>query len=211
MAKVGFIRNEKDWKGFSKAIDPKNFSKEFRKHITLANKRAGAMAVTRTRKVIQGGVDPVNHALTVAIKGSSKPLVDQGDLFGSITWRAVDWKTVFVGVLRTDRNFNVGMIIHEGGEAEVTESMRRMFFVLWLCSEGKMNPGELVSERAQELWSRYQSWRPIKKGTKVIVIPSRPFLAMAFDDPELKARVMAIWNKALEQVFQAKASEGRLL
>lgn len=46
---------------------------------------------------------------TIKRKGSSTPLVDLGDLVGSITDKRVNWYTGFAGVLRQSKN-------REGGE-----------------------------------------------------------------------------------------------
>lgn len=46
----------------------------------------GAKAAADVKKTITDGLSPPNAPSTVAAKGSSKPLVDTGQLVGSITW-----------------------------------------------------------------------------------------------------------------------------
>ena len=51
---------------------------------TVALKRLGAVFVGKVQKRMAGGVPPPNAASTVAQKGSSKPLIDTGQLRSSI-------------------------------------------------------------------------------------------------------------------------------
>lgn len=49
--------------------------------------RIGERFVSDVKKKIDGGIAPELQAATIARKGSSKPLIDTGQLKGSITWK----------------------------------------------------------------------------------------------------------------------------
>lgn len=125
---------------------------------------------------------------TIEQKGSSKPLIDDGDLIRSITFEVVGKNAVFVGVKKNSRGkdgeslVNIGAI-HEGvdpntGEVRehgaiipVTKKMRGFFF-------GKFG---------------------IRLTNEAIVIPKRAFLR-----PTLEAEadeVIKIFSKELQKVF----------
>lgn len=172
-----------------------------RRHIRRATALNALAAQREIRQVIQGGSFEANAALTAAIKGSSKPLVDKGDLFKSITHMVKDDFTAFAGVMRTDDHFNIALALHEGFEAKVTPAMRGLFFVLWQASTGNISPGDL-NGRAAELFERFQDWRPLKNETTAIITPSRPFVDAAFRSAGLKSVATKNWNMALTRVFR---------
>jgi len=184
-----------------------------------ATRLNGFAAEAIMRDVLQssGGLEK-NAALTQAIKGGDKPLVDSSALFGSITSKATNIRTVFAGVLRTDDAFNVAVITHEGAVVKVTERMRGMFFQLWLASGARSRatgtattsaPPPLTG-RAAELFSRFRGpWWPLKASTTAIKIPRRPWSDIAFKDPALKAIARENWKEAYKRTFEQIAAAAR--
>lgn len=194
------------WKAAKKAFDPRVFDKKTRKYMKIASGRIGLMGVRNTRKVIQKGGFAPNKPLTVAIKRSSKPLVDDGELFQSITYQVMNEYTVFVGVLKTSGIYNIAVMIHDGGIIPVTWEMRGLFWILWLASQGTVSPNTL-SGRAKELWDRMPGgWKPIGVGTRAIVIVSRPFMRQAFQDPELHRIALNHWHEAINLAMRELAA-----
>lgn len=55
--------------------------------LDVALDRLGAKVSALLQNRIAAGIDPPNSAATIARKGSSKPLVDTGQLKAAITWR----------------------------------------------------------------------------------------------------------------------------
>jgi hypothetical protein len=55
----------------------------------VALDRLGAKVAALLQNRISAGIDPPNSAATIARKGSSKPLVDTGQLKAAITWRVI--------------------------------------------------------------------------------------------------------------------------
>lgn len=193
------------WKKFKKAIDPKELDKAMKRRMVQANKRIGKMVEARIRKTIAKGDFTPNAALTIAIKKSTKPLVDKGHtLFQAITSVAVDEHRVFVGVLKTDDVYNIAFALHEGAQIPVTRKMRAMFYYLWQASEGKIAPSALTGGAA-ELWERNQTWFPLKASTRVIVIPPRPFIKKTFENVAMKKKAQEIWAQAVKNAIKDRS------
>ena len=199
---------DKGWKQYAVAIDTKGFDKAMKLHLRKATKKNGLMMVKAIRQTIKGGAFEPNKALTVAIKGSTKPLVDRGDLFQAITYKMYGDTTVFVGVLKTNGEYNIAAMLHEGTAIKVTKAMRGLFFILWQASEGKVDPARLTG-RATELFERMSSgWKPLKESTTTIVVPARPFIKVSFDNPELLAKATENWSKAVADAMAERAKAG---
>ena len=137
---------------------------------------------------------PGNAPLTIAVKGSSKPGVDKGELFKAITYKVLSPYTAEVGVLKGDKTVNIAIAFHEGATIPVTPAMRGLFAALASASQGKATN---LGPRAQELFGRYKGWKGLRASTTHIKIPGRPFIRKALEDPANKARVYQNWHQAL--------------
>ncbi len=203
---LGRFKMDGGWKRWAKALDPKRFEKALRRHMPLATKRIGLLAVGTVRREVRRGGFARNAELTIHIKGTGKkPLVDSSRrLFQGLTSQVQDASTVFVGFLLGGPNFDAAAAIHEGATIRVSQKMRNMFRLLWMASVGNMDPSRLTG-RAAELWARAPGgWLPLKPSTTVIRIPRRPFIERAFKRKSLKKAAKRQWNlaakKALEEV-----------
>lgn len=193
------------------ATSPKRFATVLQKHMARATELNGMVAVKEQRKVIQSSEGLAkNAALTAFIKGSEKPLVDHGDLFGSITYEVINPFTVFSGVLRQDEEgFNIAIALHDGFQTRVTAQMRGMFLYLWKVSEGQA-PASALTGRAAELWARRPGgWLPLGSDTTVITTPGRPWVTIAFASLAFKTTIANNWNLALEATFRELSGAGR--
>lgn len=192
---------------WEKALKKGPFNAALKKNIKRATTLNAMLAAKEMRRVITAGVPPGNADLTVAIKGSTKTLVDQGDLFQAITYRSTGPMEAFVGVFRTSDVFNVAAIVHEGATVNVTPAMRGLFFMLWKASEAAEGRGKMptLTGRAADLWSRNQVWRPLKKETRAIVIPGRPFAEKAFRNPALRKQAEKNWAEAVQSTFRERS------
>lgn len=190
------------------AIDPKKMDTTVRKHLRRAAGINGKLAEKEARRVIQSGRGLAKNAdLTIALKGEDAPLKGTAgaDLFNSITSKVINDTTVFAGVLRTDKGYNIAKVVHEGATIPVTSRMRGMFFYLFKASIGDIDPSELTG-RAAELWEQHPGpWYPLKDSTTAIVIPSRPFMELAFKATGLKKKVEKNWVMALQAAMRERA------
>jgi len=201
-----YKKTGKGWKRLEVALKPTKYNAVVEKHLGRATKLNGQLAVAKVRDSIKKGQYAPNKPLTIALKGSTKPLVGRtAQLWQSITSRKMDKKTVFVGVLKTHGVYNIAVAIHEGVAINVTDKMRGLFFVLWMVSEGRMPVSDLQG-RAKELWEQMPGgWKPLLASTTAIVIPARPFIKQAFGDSGLKRQAKANWSQALKAAHKELA------
>lgn len=169
-------------------------------------RRLGLILSARMRRKIRGGVPPKNSPLTIALKGSSKPLADKGRLFKSITWKIEGTGTtrqLRVGVIRTDdEGANVAKIVHEGARIVVTPKMSRLFSLVSSYTLGRPTP--TLHGRALELATRAKGVvYPMRVGS-VIVIPPRPFARMVLTDPATPKDVRRVFLEELDRAFKGE-------
>jgi len=181
-----------------------------------ATQRQGLQAMTLStiavrdeiRRKIQSGVAPGNAGLTSMLKGSSKPLIGiTNQLWLSVTNVVISWKEGFAGVNRKSgtagiSTMDIAQTVHDGAVIPVTSKMRNMFFMLWMASEGKMDPADLRG-RAKEMFEQAKGdFYPLSPNTRQIIIPGRPFLLLAAKDPKLLKRLEDIWARALRSALR---------
>lgn len=194
----------------SKALKAPAFNAQLRRQLRRATMLNAKLVERQIRQVIRSGEFERNANLTVALKGSTKPLVDQGQLFQFITSKVIDDTTAFVGVLRTDDNYNIVQTIHNGANIPVTKRMRGLFFILWQAGQGDF-PLDRLEGRAAELFQKMPNarygWRPLKDSTTHIIIPPRPFIHEAMDDRKLQLRIKENWVMAVQAALKVRAKE----
>jgi len=200
------VKGVKRW---MKALDAGGFSNELRRNIAKATALNGKIAEAILRKTIQsGGNLAKNAALTISIKKSSKALVDSGLLFQSIASKVHDDFTVFVGVLRTSRNYNIAEIVTNGRTIKVTPKMRGMFAILSRASRDKRVASRLTG-RAAALFQRMpDGWKKLGEGTNAIVIPGRNYFQVAFRNTQMVKQARDNWTAAVKKTFQEVAKKG---
>lgn len=201
------IKWDRGAKKLQMAWDPKKMDAALKRHLRKASGVNGKLMEAEARQVIRTGRGLAkNAALTAALKGENKPLVGfTSEMFRAITSKVVGPDTVFVGVLRTDGAYNIAKIVHDGQNIPVTESMRWMFFYLWKASDGSIPPSKLTG-RAAELWNQMPGgWKPLADSTTFIVIPSRPFLDIAFQSAKFKTRANDNWQMAVRAAIKERA------
>lgn len=204
-----------DWKRMAAALDPKRFEANLQANIHKATKFNGMMVRAEVRRRIKGRKYEANAPLTVLVKRSSTPLVDDGDLFGAVTSKDIDAYSVFVGILRSATSkdgrslTNIAEFLHSGGNIPVTEAMRGMFILLSEVGQGKREVASLegrAAEMAKALKGRIKNIHPLKQSTKFIVVPPRPFLTSVLEDPIVLKRCEKNWRKAAMAAFKDQAS-----
>jgi hypothetical protein len=193
------------WRQYKIAMNAKTINARLRKEVAIATLLNAKIYQKAIRKNLGGR--PGNAPLTVAIKRSSRPLVDYADLSKSVVGRRVKWNVGVAGVnrykSRSGGGLNVAELLHEGGSIKVTSAMRSMFKLLSFVAQGKMSPTKLTG-RAAELYARGKSvqWRPINTGT--IRIPARPFLKNAMRDKKNYAMARRNWKEAVRRAMTGR-------
>lgn len=165
-----------DWSRLDEIFNPSRIAAGVRQ----AAARVGNYGASDVKKGIVSGAPGgqkfiPNSSLTTSRKGSSKPLIDKGDLVGSITYQVVNDNNVFVGVKKGDEA-NIAAVHEFGCTIQVTPKMRAYF--------------------------HYQGIH-LKASTQFIVIPPRPFLRPVLLSDKFKAGVAEIYIKAIERMFHS--------
>jgi hypothetical protein len=156
-------------KGFEqvkKLFNSVNFKKRLRKYVGKATTENAKLAKEYIEASIKSGSDyEANSPITVALKGSSTPLFETGQLARSISTKRASWNLSFVGVMTWAPKYGsmgevrplieIASILHEGAVLPISKKMRNFFAGM----------------------SRKDArWRPIPGGVSSIYIPPRPFL-----------------------------------
>jgi len=153
-------------------LDPAKFTTRITRHVKRATSKNALVGVGMIKRAIDSGKFASNKPMTSAIKGSSRPLVDSGQLKLAITKQVKTWYLANIGVIRsktvTDAQgrsedvLSIAKVLHEGATIAVTPKMRRYF--------------ALMSRKFPD------QWFPLKADTTSITIPPRPFLLAAISD-----------------------------
>jgi len=206
MAKGG-IRLDKGWKRFEMLIDPRRFDARAKQQMRKATGAAALHVQREIRQEIRGGRYKRNADLALALKEpQTRPLAHTGRLlFPAVTHKLVDPFTAWVGILATNKGYNVARTVHDGKRIRVSPRMRRMFSLLARVSRGQASEGKLKG-RALALWRMNKSKRflPLRASTTEIVIPPRPFVKRAFASKRLHRRVQGIWTQAMQAALAGK-------
>lgn len=165
-----------DWSRLDEILNPSRIAAG----VKQAASRVGNYGASEVKKGIvssaPGGQKFVpNSPMTIARKGSSKPLIDNGDLVGSITYQVIDADNVFVGV-KKGNEANIAAVHEFGCTIQVTPKMRA-----YLHHQGIH----------------------LKASTQYIVIPPRPFLRPVLLGDDFKAKVAEIYIQAIERIFHS--------
>ena len=165
-----------DWARLDEILNPARIAAGVRQ----AAARVGNFGASQVKKGIVSGAPGgqafvPNSSLTVERKGSSRPLIDHGDLVGSITYEVVDSSSVFIGV-KKGKEHNIAAVHEFGCTIAVTPKMRA-----YLHHQGVH----------------------LKASTQFIHIPARPFLRPVLHSDDFKAKVAQIYIQAIERMFHS--------
>lgn len=199
-----------DWGKFSNIISPRRFSSSLKDTVGKATKANAEIVAKEAQKLIKSRKYSPNAGLTILIKGGKQPLVESGALYealGSIAIRLNSWKTAHIVVKRKGNDsVDVASIVHNGTIIKVTDRMRNMFSLLFRVGQGHEDRSKLkgrAAEIAKKLGARLKEIRPIKESTTSIVIPARPFMKDAIENPTVFAKIKKNWTSAVEQTLKA--------
>ncbi len=164
-----------DWNRIENILNPKRLMSIFHR----AAARVGNYGAAMIQKGIVSGAPggkafAPNSPATIMLKGSSKPLIDKGDLLGSVTYEVLDnGNGVFIGV-KSGKEANIAAVHEFGCTIGVTPKMRAYLHHIGIHLRGS---------------------------TQYIHIPARPFLSPIFQSEEFLSMVKDIYIKALTGAF----------
>jgi len=202
------------WKKLRHIMDASRFDTALKQEVRRATLMNALAAVREIRAGITGGKYSPNAALSIALKRSSKPLVQSPALlFQAVTHQLLDYKTAFVGVIRQGKQDGEGLVdlaavVHEGVTIQVTDAMRGLFFLLWQLTTGHISGLPSMTPRMTELFEAAKRAhliiKPLAESTTAIVIPPRPFLRKPLEDPGLIAGFGKRWQDAVDRALRAR-------
>lgn len=197
------------WKAFGMTLSPRRAFAVVSTEVRQATEQ-NAMHVARAmRRKIKESKYEKNAPLTVALKGSTKPLVHTGQMFAAIKGSMINPTTALAGVLRTAKASdgaelaNVAAIVHEGAEINVTPEMRGLFYILHRATTGRLGSQKL-GPRAQAIMDARGGGKeiiqPLDPDTEIISIPGRPFVEDTIDR-QLVAKLKTNWSRAYQRAL----------
>jgi hypothetical protein len=186
------IKADLQFTGFDRLrrmLNPIKFERALKRRVKEQNEKLSKITVDALDKSIESeGVQ--NRPLTKILKHSHKPLIEEGEMFGSVGSKLKGFYQFTTGVKRIgSKGQNVAAILHEGAIVPVSEGMRSYFRAM----AAEFSP--LV--------------KPLKASTSQIVIKPRPFMKRAFfDNDVLTNRILFGWRDAVHMAF-ADLARGR--
>lgn len=200
----------KGFKEFGRMLDPRRFTAALKQEVMKATVENAKFLEQEVKAAIDGArIGPNNKPLTVMIKKRDHPLLDSGRMREAVEAVIVDWKTASVGIPSSSPSYKVAKWVSEGRSVPVTDRMRQMFKMLWLVSEGRLEPSRLQG-RAAELWSRSTGpWYPLSDNTRIIRIPPRPFIELTTKRPDVKAKIRKTYATALANTWRVHVRSAR--
>ena len=113
------------WRAFVQGLDGNAFQRRLHGELLKANELIGKRFQRQARGLIRAAVYAPNSPMTIILKGSSKPLLDRGDLYQAITYDVEGPYAVKVGVikhrLKEGNALDVAWILHEGATINVAQ------------------------------------------------------------------------------------------
>lgn len=215
-----------DWSKFIKAMSVDKLEQRLDRQLLVANKRIGRQFVGNAKRRIRAGRYAPNSPITTIIKGSSKPLVDRGDLIQSITFKASP-RLLLVGIIRAksgDEKVNIGRTLHEGATIDVGKNPKQRAAV-WakvreavsatrlLALTGKRRElvvsatraislrgrkGTPMTDRQRRAWFARQPKTAGRTGKSIWRIPARPFITDPLSEPVFIEFVKKTWISAIQ-------------
>ena len=164
-----------DWNRIENMLNPKRLTSIFHRAAARVGNYGAAMIQKGIVSGAPGGYTfTPNSPMTIEKKGSSKPLIDKGDLLGSVTYEVLDnGNGVFIGV-KSGKEANIAAVHEFGCMIGVTPKMRA--------------------------YMHYQGIH-LRKSTTHIFIPPRPFLEPVLMGSEFYSKVREIYIEALTGAF----------
>lgn len=223
-----------EWADFLRTLEPNSFKRRLAHNLERAGHRVGREYVRIARGLIRSAVYAPNSPITIALKGSSKPLVDKGDLFQGISYELDGPYNIRMGLLKRrvgQQVVNVGMVLHEGATIDVSAhpQVRRKVWAMVRKAVGAERMKALngrsrkaVAKAAADLGikatgrSRRGMFGALKaqgklqarpaagSGRQVWVIPARPFLSTPIMDPAFGKAVEQHYTEAIRATFQGR-------
>lgn len=184
--------------------DPAKFKKLLESNFLAAIKAACLDVVALVQEMIRtNGEFAENAPLTAARKGSSRPLVDRGDLIRAVAHRVESPFRAEVGVKRVNRGgVNIAAVLHDGFTIDLSNPRyKKMKIFLAIMRRELIKAGKLAEDAVSK------HGRP-----GFLVVPGRPFFERPFRSKLAQTLVTDAGQAALDATLKGekyRATAGR--
>ncbi len=197
-----------DWRQLMRALDPARVRASIHREIEKANHKIGLAGRAFVVKSIRARDYAPNSPLTIAMKGSSAPLVDRGDLIQGITHDVPSWDRVRVGVLRKSTNgatlVNVAAILHEGAVIDIRKHPKVRAAVMAKLGKRLGEKRRGASEKATVDAAAQLAIGATRPGGHLWIIPGRPFLRKPLTSAAMRTFTRDAWRAAVRRALGAR-------
>lgn len=201
---------EANWKRYLEALNPAQLSKRFAYYFRIAHQRIGQdfVRIARNEIIHEQPYEP-NAPLTIALKGSSKPLADTGELIRSLGYQVKGHTKVKLGVGRSKQvgRRQLYEVLHNGARIKVTPAMAR-FMAMKLSKmlrDGDVKGRTKANRRDHKarIAASLEKFTNASRGKSLgwWVIPARPFLERPLNSDEFVAAIRYHYVKAFDLVL----------
>ena len=199
------------WDEVTASLDPKAWNASLRRHVVKAHKLVGLAWQTTARRAIRRGDYAANSPLTIILKGSSKPLVDGGDLFQALSFQVAQGggsstTTLRMGIVRgrkgaNEERINVGHVLHEGATIDVgaNPQVRRK---VWAMVGAKLRAAGALKQAQRESVLKAAGVLGTGGGKSIWVIPPRPFITQPAQDGGFQKIAQKAYTQAVERALR---------
>lgn len=200
---------------FQAFLKKQRFRRHLKRKIRSGTIRAALYLIKQVKVRIRGRNYVENAPMTLALKKSNLPLLDDKQLWDALSYELENAFKAEVGIVveRASTGSKVGKsrsmpiqqlaeMLHDGFTIRVTHKMK--LAIISALHEKQTKTGRLTkkSKTALKTVSNMSS-EPIWR------VPKRPFLTDVWADPKVRKEVRKIWTEALNQVWRAQGAKGK--
>lgn len=200
---------------FAKFLNPNLWKGNLESEIRKATIRNSLFLIKTIKDNIRSDKFKENAPMTLALKRSTKTLIDQRNLWGAIDHALKSSFESEVGIIQekasTGSKFgktksqlkikHLVELMESGYTIKVTEKMKKA--IAATLSADKTKTGK-VTARSRVALDRLSQIN----GVKNFVVPPRPIFSSVWEDPSIEKVLQANWRKALEVTFKKQGAKG---
>ena len=197
-----FIKFSGDVKAFARFTNSNLWKGNVEREIKKATMRNAMFLVAEIKKNIRARKFSSNSPLTLALKKSNLPLLNEKNLFD-----AIDFK------LQSSFEAEVGLIAEKTSTGGVTGKSIPMSQLIQLMESGftitvtpDMRAAIAIELRKLGVKDNIDGFAS-GEGKKTWVVPPRPFLSVVFDNPAINVTLGENWRQAIVGLFKKQGAK----
>lgn len=217
MAKTVEFKLTGDVQRMGKFLDRRFFDKNAQRVVKKTVIRAALYLVKETKRRIRKRDYHPNSEMTLALKRTSIPLLDQKNLFDAITHKMLNSFSAEVGFFKgqstggvTGKNIDMQKLVtlmHEGYTIEVTNKMRRA--LIGALRNQQTKKGRLTG-RARKMLKEMEDAadRAPGQAKQFYKVQKRPFMIAVFRSKKVDRELAKIWEGGMGELWKLQGATG---